>query len=135
MGAIFLRPPRDSPFHSGIADLRYHLGAVRWSVLLVVLAACGRFGFGDDQGPPDAGSAGPVPFAPEAFPGPPDMHLFAVWGTSATNVYAVGFPSTPLHRRGDGTWVAESYAEATSFYGIGGSGPSDVFAVGNVTTM
>ena len=58
--------------------------------------------------------------------------LIAVWGTSATDVYAGG-GSTLLHYNGS-AWTAQSPGISTatlSFLGIWGSSATDVFAVGS----
>jgi photosystem II stability/assembly factor-like uncharacterized protein len=62
--------------------------------------------------------------------------LYSVWGTSATNAYAVGFDgatSRSLILAFDGvSWepVAGTSLADTAFHGVWGSGPDDVFAVG-----
>lgn len=63
---------------------------------------------------------------------PPTVYLHDVWGTSATDVYAVGV-STILHY--DGTaWTEVRHAQPR-FNGVWGSSPIDVFAVGTNGTI
>src|SRR5207249_6269191 len=55
--------------------------------------------------------------------------LYAIWGTSGTNVFAVGYSGTILHY--DGTGWTPQISETTSWLrGVWGAGGSDVFAVG-----
>ena len=60
--------------------------------------------------------------------------LWGVWGTSASNIYAVGENSTILHFDGS-DWKKisssiEDLAEGLSFYSIGGSSAENVYALG-----
>jgi len=56
--------------------------------------------------------------------------LWAVWGTSATNIFAVGVGGTVLHY--DGTsWSPMVSNTPLTLRGVWGSAASDVFAVGN----
>ncbi len=55
--------------------------------------------------------------------------LVGVWGSSSSDVFAVGYGGTILHF--DGTsWAAMSSGTTQTFYGVGGTSPNDVFAVG-----
>lgn len=58
--------------------------------------------------------------------------LRGVWGSSATDVYAVGLQGTILHSRGDGVWTAQTSGTTKDLQAIWGSGPHDVYAAGDV---
>lgn len=55
--------------------------------------------------------------------------LFAIWGTSSSNLYAVGWSGTILHYNGNRWSKMESGTEKT-LYDIWGVSPDDVYAVG-----
>jgi len=56
--------------------------------------------------------------------------LNAVWGSSATDVYAVGGNGTIVHSKGDGVWTTQpSQFAIGSFLGVWGSGATQVYAV------
>jgi hypothetical protein len=67
--------------------------------------------------------------------GSPMPTLAEVWGTSASNVYAVGNSGTILHNTGGG-WFGEATGIATPHFvsGIWGSSSRDIWAVGNLGT-
>jgi len=50
----------------------------------------------------------------------------AVWGTSATDIYAAG-SGTIVHSTGDGAWMHQNPATTARFTGIWGSGPQDIY--------
>jgi photosystem II stability/assembly factor-like uncharacterized protein len=56
--------------------------------------------------------------------------LYGVWGSSPSNVFAVGDSGAMLHYDGS-AWSAMSSGTTTDLYGIWGSSPSNVFAVGD----
>ena len=58
--------------------------------------------------------------------------LYGVWGSSGTNVYAVGLAGTVLHWSG-GAWEAESDPDlgTDDLYAVWGSSASNVWAVGD----
>ena len=60
--------------------------------------------------------------------------LNAVWGSSASDVFAVGEVGTILHYNGS-TWDRMSSATGKSLNSIWGSSSSDIFAVGNTGTI
>jgi hypothetical protein len=63
---------------------------------------------------------------------PNDLH--GIWGSSATDVYAVGLSGTILHY--DGTsWTAEQSGTSNDLYGVWGSSATNVYAVGNSGTI
>jgi hypothetical protein len=73
------------------------------------------------------------------FSGAPTGPLFGVWGTSATNVYAVGDGGTIIHYDGDGDndtvpdnrWDAPmATSVATNFYAIWGASATNIYSVG-----
>lgn len=55
--------------------------------------------------------------------------IVAMWGSSATNVYAVGGTSLVYHSKGDGTPWASEEPGGTTFQDISGSGATDVYLV------
>ena len=55
--------------------------------------------------------------------------LESVWGSSATDVFAVGDIGTILHYDGD-TWSGQASGSTNWLYGVWGSSATDVFAVG-----
>ncbi|MEE2787320.1 MAG: hypothetical protein VX589_08280 [Myxococcota bacterium] len=55
--------------------------------------------------------------------------LFKVWGTSATNVFAVGAKGVILHFDGQ-QWRQQSSGTARDFISLWGRSPSDIMAVG-----
>lgn len=96
---------------------------------MTLLFGCGRVGF-DGTSPDAAPPREPVSFRAQSVP--PSFYR-NVWGTSATNVYAIGESSTILRSHGDEVWVPEPFGGAVSLYGIHGSSASDVWIVGNTT--
>ncbi len=101
-------------------------------------------GFPSDGAPPD----GRLPLNPASgfcsadrwcwvSPLPQGNHLYAVWGTGPSDVYAAGDNETLLHFTGKGAhggWTliqTRAASEAAHpLRGIWGSGPTDVFVVG-----
>jgi hypothetical protein len=66
----------------------------------------------------------------EALPSGTDKTLYAVWGTAADNVYAVGDQSTIVHYDG-AKWTAEQGPPGTAVLeGVSGSGQHDLWIVG-----
>lgn len=62
--------------------------------------------------------------------------LEGIWGTSATNVWAVGQNGTIRHiEDATGTWVPVESPTTSHLHGIWGSGPNDVWAVGDTGTV
>ncbi|MFC1639220.1 WD40/YVTN/BNR-like repeat-containing protein [Gemmatimonadota bacterium] len=60
--------------------------------------------------------------------------LVSVWGTSATNVYAVGWNGTILHYDGS-SWAMMTSGTTEDLWGVTGTSPIDVYAVGNNGTI
>jgi len=60
--------------------------------------------------------------------------LRAIWGTSASNVYAVGTNGTILHYN-VADWSSMTSNTVNSLYGIWGSSATDIFAVGELGTI
>jgi len=60
--------------------------------------------------------------------------LWGIWGSSASDVFAVGYMGTILHYDGS-TWSAMTSGTTNQLMGIWGSSSSDVFAVGGVGTI
>jgi hypothetical protein len=63
------------------------------------------------------------------------QQLRAVWGSSASDLYAVGWQGTILHSTGDGAWVAQASGTANDLQTVGGSSASDVYATGGNCTL
>ena len=57
------------------------------------------------------------------------LSVFGVWGSSGTNVFAVGYAGTVLHYTGT-SWSPMTSGTSESLYRVWGSLWSDVFAVG-----
>lgn len=63
-------------------------------------------------------------------------NLNAVWGSSATNIFAVGDYGTILHSSNEGTtWTTRTSNTSNSLNAIWGSSTTDIFAVGNYGTI
>ena len=60
--------------------------------------------------------------------------LYAIWGTSKTDVYAVGSVGTLLHFDGN-NWNAMKSGTTENLFGIWGVSESDIFAVGGNGTI
>ncbi len=58
-----------------------------------------------------------------------DVELYGVWGSSSSNVFAIGKDGTILHYNGN-TWGHMNSGTSNHLYSIWGSSSSDVFAVG-----
>jgi hypothetical protein len=87
-----------------------------------------------DMGLP-AGAALPDMTPPPAWqpqPSSTTQSLRGVWGSSATDVYAVGLQGTILHSGGDGVWTAQTSGTTKDLHAIWGSGPHDLYAAGDV---
>src|SRR6185436_15168757 len=56
-------------------------------------------------------------------------HLYGVWGSGPSDVWAVGDVGTILHWDGSAWWKVPS-GTTHDLRGVWGSGPSDVWAVG-----
>jgi hypothetical protein len=61
-------------------------------------------------------------------------NLYGVWGSSPSDLFAVGEHGTILHYDGRG-WSAMHSGTADYLLGVWGSGPGDVFAVGSFGTI
>jgi hypothetical protein len=55
--------------------------------------------------------------------------LYAVWGSSATDVYVVGDSGAIYHSAGDGNWTFHSTGSSYTLYGVWGSSANDVYTV------
>jgi hypothetical protein len=65
---------------------------------------------------------------------PPVYPLTDVWGTSSSDVYAVGYGGTILHYDGAG-WSEMTSGTSAALRGVWGTSSSDVYAVGNSGTI
>lgn len=114
--------------------------------IALMLAGCTHanlpLGGGQDLAPPGApdmdapvDGAAPDMAPPPAWrpqPSTTTQSLRGVWGSSATDVYAVGLQGTILHSRGDGVWAAQTSGTTKDLHAIWGSGPHDLYAAGDV---
>ena len=66
----------------------------------------------------------------ESVPSGTTENLWDVWGSSATDVWAVGLNGTIVHYDG-ARWTRSLDSVSYSFRGVWGSGPTDVWAVGH----
>src|SRR5207237_7668252 len=62
------------------------------------------------------------------------QNLYSVWGTSASDVWAVGSNGTILHYNGT-TWSSVASGTTNTLVGIWGSSATDVWAVGGSFTI
>jgi len=60
--------------------------------------------------------------------------LYGIWGSSGSDVFAVGYGGTILHYDGS-VWSSMTSGTTHTLHGIWGSSGSDVFAVGNTTIL
>ena len=67
-------------------------------------------------------------------PLPQGNNLSGVWGSSGSDVFAVGVGGTILHYNG-GVWTTMTSGVTNSLFGVWGSSGSDVFAVGTGGTI
>jgi hypothetical protein len=67
-------------------------------------------------------------------PLPQGNDLSRVWGSSPSNVFAVGYGGTILHYDGS-AWSAMSSSTKEELWGVWGSSSSNVFAVGEWGTI
>lgn len=88
--------------------------------------------------PPPGPTPTPSPTPPSAMSWSLVMNteaiLRAVWGSSSTDVFAVGSNGTILHYDGN-AWSQMNSGTTRSLYGIWGSSSTDVFAVGGNGTI
>jgi hypothetical protein len=89
-------------------------------------------GGGDAGAGGEAGSDGPTPLPDPLtfFREPVGGTLDAVWGSDATDVYAVGYDGAVAHGPGDGTWTRENPLTTRELYSVWGSSATDVYASG-----
>ncbi len=99
--------------------------------LVVVAAVCAMPMHGTATAAPPVGSGGwemqnPVYQSPE--------YLNALWGTSASDIFAVGDAGTVIHYDGS-TWVPMNSGTASNLSAVWGTSRCDVFAVGDSGTI
>jgi len=97
------------------------------ALLALSLIGCGRFDF--TSHPLDAAPLAPLTW--QAQDTGTTQHLWDVTGFGR-DVFASGTDADVLHSSDGVTWTSEPLANATDSYGVGGTSPSDVWAVGNV---
>ncbi len=61
--------------------------------------------------------------------------LYGVWGSSATNLYAVGGGGTILHSSDGTTWAAQTSNTTNPLHGVWGSSATNLYAVGRGGTI
>jgi photosystem II stability/assembly factor-like uncharacterized protein len=75
-----------------------------------------------------------VDFCSSSFPVTRTIALNAIWGSSASDVWAVGARGTVLH--GDGTTFTPITSGTTdTFFAVWGSGPNDVWAIDGTSPL
>lgn len=62
------------------------------------------------------------------------VDLYAVWGTSASNIYAVGENGTIVHYDGSG-WVQQSSGTSQTLLTIWGKNPNNIYVAGRQGTL
>jgi photosystem II stability/assembly factor-like uncharacterized protein len=70
-----------------------------------------------------------VSWTPES--GAPNTDLFAVWGASATEVWAVGNNGVIVRRQANGTWAPVASPTSVQLLSIWGSSATDIWAAGS----
>jgi hypothetical protein len=58
------------------------------------------------------------------------QNLNGLWGSSATDLYAVGNAGTIVHSRGDGQWIAQTSGTTATLNAIWGSSTTDLYVAG-----
>ncbi len=96
--------------------------------IIVLVAACGRVGF-DDLDPQLMGDAAPRVWTPETSG--TGARLYAIWASSPSDLYTSG-DGVISHSTGNGDWTDVNPIPDVSFYGVGGTGPTNVYVVGNI---
>ena len=61
-------------------------------------------------------------------------HIYGIWGSSASDIFAVGQSGVILHYDGS-DWATMDSGTSTDLFGIWGTSASDVFVVGNTATI
>src|SRR5262249_2305294 len=56
--------------------------------------------------------------------------LLSVWGSSSTDIYAVGISGTILHSTGNGIWTPQASGLTDTLSSVWGSYSGDVYAIG-----
>jgi hypothetical protein len=63
------------------------------------------------------------------------QNLNGLWGSSASDLYAVGAGGAILHSRGDGQWSAQSSGTTMTLSAVWGSSAQDLYVVGAQTVL
>src|SRR3972149_1161817 len=102
-------------------------------IILTVLALTVALGAGVNPSSPTSAASVISPDGWEWWDSlPQEWSLYDVWGSSSTDVYAVGSDCTIMHFDG-GTWrciLRDTSSRLRHLRGVWGSSSSDVFAVG-----
>ena len=90
---------------------------------------------GNGAGAPDLGGASVdfaagVPTGWQKQPSGTTQNLNGLWGSGATDLYAVGAAGTILHSRGDGQWTAQPSGTTATLNAIWGSSATDLYVAG-----
>lgn len=75
-----------------------------------------------------------VDWCPEKTPADPRRAFTSVWGSSKSDVWAVGSAGAVLHFDG-AAWKDSSVPTTRTLFSVGGSGPNDVWIVGTYGTI
>ena len=83
--------------------------------------------------PSKSSDPGPIDRDWKLEPSGVNVVLMAVWGSSATDVYAVGESGTILHSNGDGSWKTQAYDfPGPEYVSVWGASERDVYVGGTV---
>lgn len=104
------------------------------AILMVVLMTCALMSGWPAHGPVVASSVVSTGGWAWQNPLPTGNDLKGVWGSSASNVYAIGKCGTILRYNGS-SWVSLACGTTVTLYGVWGSSPNNVYAVGENGTI
>ncbi len=77
---------------------------------------------------------GVAPLTSWAYDNPPSADYVDVWGTSSSDVFAVGYDGTIVHYNGE-TWSPMTSGTTARLYGVWGTSSTDVYVVGHDGTI
>lgn len=107
------------------------------AALSLLLAGCGGDAGGSRDAPDGAQCTPAAACSADCWCPEPQLattaNLWAVWGSSATSIWAVGDGGTIVHWDGT-TWSLQPSGTSVTLYGVHGTGDRDVWAVGEAGT-
>ena len=77
---------------------------------------------------------GVAPVTSWSYDNPPSANYVDVWGTSSSDVFAVGYDGTIVHYDGE-TWSPMTSGTTARLYGVWGTSSTDVYVVGHDGTI